>query len=1007
MADQQFTLLLVDDNPTNLALLEKIIELDLPQVRVLTASNGPDGLQLAAQERIDGAFIDVQMPEMSGLEMCRRLKAEPRTAGMPLVLITAHVASPEMRAEGLEVGAYDFISQPISNVEMLARVKVMLRLCEGERQSQQNGGAQATGLDSIRLRWFRGLLLSVGGSLTDEDQRLLQALAQELPGDGELKEEQLLDLLERTFPQNWRRTFCKLALLKKLPLPLLNKLSELEDVEAVFDYLYRHNSLLTGSAVEEQFSFTASGREFLRKLAYRELSADERKQVYLLASDWYQLRQDPLSAFACLLRGEQSQALSQLLSQVGLELTADKYRPELLALLAQLPEEQAVSCGWQSLYVGIGCFYSRPQEVDTWLELARARFVDAGDQRGELMVLTRQVMQFLVVDGQVELGPERVLRMRELAQQQLELLDPFNRLNVLMSVGLGELFYSGDLKRCEQLLAAGLSELMREDFPDLQAYFSLLKAVLGLFQGRYLVARAAMEQARTAIMSLQRHSFPAALFRIVACELLYASGDLVAFEQRRHQVEKSWSDGAFRRSAQLPLLYFYVALTEMSQGNNAAAEELIDVALLENPAARKPHYQSWLLQLRGLLHAKSGRMESAREDCDKALRLREKAAIELHQVPNLLLAGMTALELDDTAAAVDFLQRGLQLSEKQQEGRYRSGLHASLAVAYLQQKDKSAAKQQLGFLFDLLRRQRVDSFFALTPELVQQLLPLALTEPAWSDQLRCMARLWLDSNLLDDGRLVPLARLQTFGGYNFFLQGKNCELSKAGQASRQLLALLAVSPDRALSSELIMGTLWPESPTSKARNSFDSSLSRLRKALETVFGKQIREDYLILEKGMLLLRNLHIDAIEFAAEIEESRRHIQRRNLWQAELAYWRADRFWQGEFLAGFELEADLPYRSDQYSQLRLEQLDGLARLLEQRGDIDEAVRLLKIGLAFEPTHDGMVQKLLDIYQQRNEIRAIHQLLDNYRRALQAEDYSAEEIDELIATLNPGRFEG
>ena len=192
MADEQFTLLLVDDNPTNLTLLAKIIELDLPQVRVLTAGTGMEGLELAAREQIDGAFIDVQMPEMSGLEMCRRLKTEPRTAGMPLVLITAHLASPMMRAEGLEVGAYDFISQPISNVEMLARIKVMLRLCQGERAAQDNRQVQpVANADSSRLRWLSGLLLSGNGKLTDADHRLLQSLTSEV-GNGDSQEESLL-----------------------------------------------------------------------------------------------------------------------------------------------------------------------------------------------------------------------------------------------------------------------------------------------------------------------------------------------------------------------------------------------------------------------------------------------------------------------------------------------------------------------------------------------------------------------------------------------------------------------------------------------------------------------------------------------------------------------------------------------------------------------------------------------------------------------------------------------
>ncbi len=197
--EQQYTLLLVDDNPTNLLLLVKIIELDLPEVRVLTAGSGREGLALAQCEVIDGAFVDVQMPQMSGLEMCRRLNDNPRTAGLPLVLMTAHLASPELRAEGLEVGAYDFISQPISNVEMLARIKVMLRLCANERRQQAERGQ--VGDRSLKLRWISGLLISEEGAGAETDQQLIERLAEHMPDPATSDDVQMFDYISDRLPE--------------------------------------------------------------------------------------------------------------------------------------------------------------------------------------------------------------------------------------------------------------------------------------------------------------------------------------------------------------------------------------------------------------------------------------------------------------------------------------------------------------------------------------------------------------------------------------------------------------------------------------------------------------------------------------------------------------------------------------------------------------------------------------------------------------------------------------
>jgi len=72
------------------------------------------------------------MPGMTGIEMCRRLKADPRTAPIHIILVTAHQASPELKAQGLEAGADDFIAKPINNVELAAKLRVMLRLRAAE-----------------------------------------------------------------------------------------------------------------------------------------------------------------------------------------------------------------------------------------------------------------------------------------------------------------------------------------------------------------------------------------------------------------------------------------------------------------------------------------------------------------------------------------------------------------------------------------------------------------------------------------------------------------------------------------------------------------------------------------------------------------------------------------------------------------------------------------------------------------------------------------------------------
>ncbi|PIU52508.1 MAG: hypothetical protein COS90_10965 [Deltaproteobacteria bacterium CG07_land_8_20_14_0_80_60_11] len=126
-------LLAVDDRPNNLFVLEQLLAAYLPDIKLLAAPGAEAGLKLAASETVDGALIDVQMPGMNGIEMCRRLKADPRTAPIHVILVTAHGATAALKAQGLEAGADDFIAKPIDNIELAAKLKGMLRLRAAEQ----------------------------------------------------------------------------------------------------------------------------------------------------------------------------------------------------------------------------------------------------------------------------------------------------------------------------------------------------------------------------------------------------------------------------------------------------------------------------------------------------------------------------------------------------------------------------------------------------------------------------------------------------------------------------------------------------------------------------------------------------------------------------------------------------------------------------------------------------------------------------------------------------------
>lgn len=118
-------ILVVDDVPANLKLLEG--RLAAEYFEVITATSGREALDVCARAQCDVILLDVMMPGMNGFEVCRRLKADPATHHIPVVIVTA-LDQPADRVRGLEAGADDFLTKPVADVALFARVRSLARL---------------------------------------------------------------------------------------------------------------------------------------------------------------------------------------------------------------------------------------------------------------------------------------------------------------------------------------------------------------------------------------------------------------------------------------------------------------------------------------------------------------------------------------------------------------------------------------------------------------------------------------------------------------------------------------------------------------------------------------------------------------------------------------------------------------------------------------------------------------------------------------------------------------
>src|SRR5215472_16765292 len=163
--------LIVEDEPDIAGLLA--FHLEREGYQVLRSRHGVDALQQVRARRPDLLLLDLMLPGIDGLEICRRLRQDPATASLPIVMLTAKGEEVD-RVLGLELGADDYIVKPISPKEVVARVRAVLR------RSQVSTGAAPIAVGALRIDVGRHTVHADGAptALTPKEFDLLRALAE-------------------------------------------------------------------------------------------------------------------------------------------------------------------------------------------------------------------------------------------------------------------------------------------------------------------------------------------------------------------------------------------------------------------------------------------------------------------------------------------------------------------------------------------------------------------------------------------------------------------------------------------------------------------------------------------------------------------------------------------------------------------------------------------------------------------------------------------------------------
>mgnify|MGYP006270867971 CR=1 FL=1 len=125
-------ILIIDDETEILNFIQRLLGKYIPEIQVIAVSSGLEGIEQARSSQPDTILLDINMPDLSGYDVCRRLKADDATRHIPIIIFTGMHTDSRSRIKGLDLGADAFLTKPIGGAELVSQVKVMLRIKRSE-----------------------------------------------------------------------------------------------------------------------------------------------------------------------------------------------------------------------------------------------------------------------------------------------------------------------------------------------------------------------------------------------------------------------------------------------------------------------------------------------------------------------------------------------------------------------------------------------------------------------------------------------------------------------------------------------------------------------------------------------------------------------------------------------------------------------------------------------------------------------------------------------------------
>ncbi len=659
-------------------------------------------------------------------------------------------------------------------------------------------------------------------------------------------------------------TFLRLSFLDEIDIPLARELTKRKDIGGHLSRMADENFFVYRLDDENKvFRFHHLFQEYLQATARQILENKTIAAIYRDTARYYLAHGLIEKALKALRNASDFRQMEEVLRNQGLQLVSTNRTATILDILKTIPEKTLLKHSWLTFFHGLLSRDFNPEQTLPFFESCRAQFAETQEEIGELMSLTQIIYFHFVISGNYITGSKLLERTRMLFEKNRNYLPPDIFIIVVRNLAAGYCIFDGRMEAAHHYAKLGCDLATRRESKNFIAATRFVLGYTGLFSGNRRLARSEIEKSHAlASDPLVGMSNRLTLHIMQLCELSM-HGDFNVFKHQRDLIQDQVDQQIVQQTVAAPYIYLWSCIGCIATGKNTEALDLIDMGSLVSKTAASGHMRSQFLQWRAFIQAITGNETEALRDINESSRLRAEAGGRFYIAYHQAIRGAVLALLKQYDDARKALAMALQVAEEIPSPYARTCALAYLSYTHLKQNETEAAAATIRKWLGLMKQNDYLYFWGWEPKMMGELLRHAVTRGIEHEfALKC-ARERLGMAISTAGKSLEMLSIKVLGTFSIGTRAEDLfGPQDFSDHQRELFGLLISAPRQRMSQNLVQLAFWPDSPPEKARKSFDTMMTRLRKTLRDKLPAEINH-YLKVEKGYVQLINTSIDAVQF------------------------------------------------------------------------------------------------------------------------------------------------